>query len=458
MSVTTDTNDVHPGSAAPVSASTTNLTADSNEGHHSRKIRDLIGALAGSTFEVFDWSIYSTFAAFFATAFFADQNVAAFLGTNIVFAVGFIARPLGSLIFGHISDTRGRKISLFATSATALVGTLLIAFSPTQQTIGIGAAIILVTARIIQGLAHGGEQPAAGAYISEIAKPHNRGVWSSWVYVAIFAGGIFGTLLAAVLTSLLGAPALIAGGWRIAFVIGALGSAYSLYLIRRLDETEVFEGSREVTRGTSLVREMVRAWRPSLMIIGLTIGTTVAFQNWIAIPSYHIVVFGTSPDDVLWTALGMQLIAILALPLWGLASDRIGRKPVVLIGFIGAALTTFPFMNLLDGSTVRMFLTGAVSLVLLVAPLAILPALMAELVPTSIRTIGVGFSYAVATGIFGGTVLPLQTWIGDTWGPQYFGIYVTITLVVSVVVALLIPETRGKDLRAVATTESTVEK
>ena len=166
-----------------------------------RKLRHLYGAMAGSTFEVFDWAIYSTFAAFFATSFFAKDGVSAFLGANLVFAVGFIARPVGSLIFGHISDTRGRKVSLFGTSAAALLGTAMIALAPTQHTIGIGAAIVLVTARIIQGLAHGGEQPAAGAYVSEMAKPHNRGLWSSWVYVAILAGGLLGNLLGAVLTS-----------------------------------------------------------------------------------------------------------------------------------------------------------------------------------------------------------------------------------------------------------------
>ncbi len=432
--------------SAPSTSQSSARQAASPDASRPRDLRHLYGALAGSTFEVFDWSIYSTFAAFFAASFFAADGVSAFLGANIVFAVGFIARPVGSLLFGHLSDTRGRKVSLFATSAAALLGTVLIALAPTQETIGVAAAIILVSARIIQGLAHGGEQPAAGAYVSEMAKPHNRGLWSSWIYVAILLGGLLGSLLGAILTSTLGTDVLTAGGWRIAFGVGALGSAYALWLVWHLPETEVFEGAQHRAR-PQIAREMARAWRPALLIIGLTLGVTVAFQNWAAMTGYHIAVFEAQPANVLWASVGANVVAIISLPLWGALSDRIGRKPVVIVGLAGVAVSTFGLMLFLDGSASRMFIAQTISLVLLAAPLSIMPALMAELVPTSIRTIGVGFSYAIATAIFGGTVSALQTWIGSTWGPQYFGIYVTIAVAISIVVAFLIPETRGKDLR-----------
>lgn len=444
MSVTSDVHTTDPSAIRPPDDSTV----------RPRQLRHLYGALAGTTFEVFDWSIYSLFAAFFATSFFASKDVAAFLGANIVFAVGFIARPVGSLIFGHISDKRGRKVSLFATSATALVGTLMIALSPTQQNIGVGATIVLISARIIQGIAHGGEQPAAGAYLAELSTPRNRGFVSSWVYVAATVGSLLGTLLGAVLSSTLGAQALINGGWRIAFAVGAVGSLYAVYLTTRLPETTVFQDSREETGPAPIVGEMARSWRPALLIVGLTIGTTIAFQNWVAMPGYHIAVFGSNPTSVLWAMLVAQIFVIISLPLWGALSDRIGRKPILYIGFAGTAVSTFPFMATLDGSATRMFIAVAVSLVLLSAPLSILPTLMAELVPTSIRTIGVGFSYAIATAIFGGTVSALQTWIGNTWGPQYFGIYVTISIVISILVIVFMPETRDKDLKAESTTRS----
>lgn len=414
----------------------------------------LVGALTGSAFEVFDWTVYSTFAAFFAVSFFGANGdpARAFLESLVVFAVGFLARPLGSIIFGRISDTRGRRISLLLTSATALTGTLLIALAPTRASIGIGAAIVLVAARIIQGMAHGGEQPAAGAYIAEIAQPHNRGAWSSLIYVSIVFGGLLGTLLGAILTSTLGAATLTTWAWRIPFFVGAIGSAVGVFMAARLDETHVFESAASTQR-PSLLREMARAWRPALQIIGLTLGLTIAFQNWAAIGGYHIAVLKSDPAAVLWTGVVMNVLTIAVLPLWGRLSDRIGRKPVLYIGFGGVVLTSWAFMNFLDGSWQHMAIAMGVSMIFLAGPLSIVPALMAELVPTSIRTIGVGFSYALATAIFGGTVPALQAWISKTWGPASFGAYVTLAALISLAVAFTIPETRGKDLAAEPTTE-----
>lgn len=413
----------------------------------ARSRRDLPATLVGSAVEVFDWTIYSTFAAFFAASFFgSDEGRGAYLSTLIVFAVGFIARPIGSLAFGAISDVFGRRTSLLATSATALLGTLLIAFAPTIQTIGAGAGILLIVARVIQGLAHGGEQPAAGAYISEIAPPRSRGAWSSLIYVSIVAGSLVGTLLGAVLAATVGPEALTAWAWRIPFVLAGAGSLLALALVWRVRETAVFAETAQRSRRPNLLREMARSWRPALQIIGLTLGITIAFQNWAAMVGFHIAVFRSEPGTVLWAAVGANVLALIALPLWGRLSDRIGRKPVVLIGLVGVAVSTWPLMLLLDGSWQRMALGMGISMVLLSAPLSILPALMAELVPTSIRTVGVGFSYALATAIFGGTVPALQAWIGQSWGPQAFGLYVTLAALISTAVALTIRETRGADL------------
>lgn len=413
------------------------------------RLRQFAGAMAGSTLEVFDWTIYSTFAPFFAAAFFAGSSrnsSQAFVNTLIVYAVGFVARPIGSLVFGRLSDRRGRRVSLFLTSATALIGTLLLALSPTRASIGMGAAIILVSARIIQGLTHGGEQPAAGAYVSEVAQPHNRGFWSSFVYVSTLAGGIVGTLLGALLTSTPGTHALAAWAWRIPFLLGALGSLVATWLVWRLPETEVFTDTVADAAPVNLLHEMARSWRPALQIIGLTLGLTIAFQNWAAINGYQIAVLHARPAPLMWTSVVTNLLGLLTLPLWGALSDRIGRRPVLFIGFGGLALTTWVLMRHLDGSWQHMALSSGISMVLLAAPLSISPALMAELVPTSIRTIGVGFSYALATAIFGGTVPALQAAIGRHWGPANFGVYVSAAVLVSLLVTLTIPETRGLDL------------
>lgn len=449
--MTSPTPIASPASAtAPVATAAPDATVPAPSPQSRRRLG---AALIGSAVEVFDWTIYSTFAAFFAASFFGQGgDRTAYLETLVVFAVGFIARPLGSLVFGRISDVHGRRASLIATSATALIGTLLIAVAPTAQTIGLGAAILLVVARIVQGLAHGGEQPAAGAYISEIASPGRRGAWSSLIYVSIMLGGVAGTLLGAILSSTLGPDALTAWAWRIPFLVAGVASVIAVVLVSRLEETSVFEATAAGPR-PSLLREMLRSWRPALQIIGLTLGITIAFQNWAAMAGYHIAIFDADPTAVMWASVAANVLAMITLPLWGRLSDRIGRRPVVLIGFIGVAVTTWPLMRLLDGSWQHMLLAMGVSLVLLAAPLSILPALMAELVPTSVRTIGVGFSYALATAIFGGTVPALQAWIAGTWGPQNFGVYVTLAMLVSLGVALTIPETRAKDLTDHPTTE-----
>ncbi|WP_434175364.1 MFS transporter [Brachybacterium conglomeratum] len=423
---------------------------------HARPVRrgSFAKTLVGSGVEMFDWTIYSTFASFFATSFFGADLQLAYLNSLIVFAVGFIARPLGSLLFGRISDTRGRRASLLGTSLFALVGTLMIALSPTHGMIGVGAVIVLITARVIQGLAHGGEQPAAGAYVSEQAAPERRGAASSLIYVAFMAGTLLGTLIGAGLSSVVGEQALTEWAWRIPFVVAGVLSLVALVLVHQVSETEVFTAAREEMRERPrILREMVRAWRPTLQIILVTFGVTIAIQNWAAMSGYHIAVFGSSATQTLWTAVFANAVAIPLLPLWGRLSDRIGRRPVMIIGLGGVALTCYPFMEFLDGSWQHMALTMTISQALLMGPLAILPALMAELVPTSIRTIGVGFGYALATAVFGGTVPALQAWIGGTWGPQYFALYVTAAAVVSIVVLLAtVPETRAKDLHAEATT------
>lgn len=415
-------------------------------GTAAKKEKKLSGALIGSAMEVFDWQVYSTFAAFFAASFFGNQDNKSFIQTLVVYAVGFVARPIGSLIFGGIADVRGRRASLLATSATAFVGTVLVATAPTHEQIGVGAAIILVTARIIQGLAHGGEQPAAGAYMAEQSSLKNRGRLSSYVYVSVMVGNIVATLLAALITAVFSKEDISSWVWRIPFIVGGLGSMMALYSVWRLRETEVFEAE---TSKPPLARQMAKSWRPALQIIMLTWGLTVAFQNWAVIAGFHIQVLHANPNHVMWTAVAANVVTAIALPLWGSLSDVIGRKPILYIGLGGLVVSAYPLMEFLDGSWQHMLVAMTTSMVLLAGPLAILPGLMAELVPTSIRTIGVGLAYAISTAIFGGTVPALQAWIGSQRHPQQFGIYVSLACLISLLVVLRIPETKHRDLAEV---------
>lgn len=307
----------------------------------------LFGAAFGTALEWYDWGIYGTFAPFFAAQFFpAEDRIAALLGAWAVFFVGFVARPVGGWYFGHVSDTIGRKRSMVLTAACAGGGALIIGLAPGYATIGLLAPALLVLGRIIQGLAHGGEMPAAGAFIGEVAKPENRGAWSSIIYIFGTIGGSAGVLLGAILARNLSPEAMNGYGWRIAFIIGAIGSFGAMLYRMRMRETAIFEAQTgdagqggTVKEKPNLLAEVWKARRKALQIIGLTVGLTVAYYLWTTVlTAYHISVLGPQTagydrasynSNVLWATLAANVWFIATLPFWGMLSDRIGRKPVV---------------------------------------------------------------------------------------------------------------------------------
>ena len=414
--------------------------------------RNLTGTGVGNALEWFDWSIYSTFAPFFAASFFNSENqVSAFLASLVVFAVGFVARPIGAIIFGRFGDRIGRKRTLSITIVTIAGASFLIGISPTYATIGIFASIILVIARLLQGLAYGGEQPVAGAFLSEQAPPERRGLWSSLVYFSGTIGAASGLALGAILSALLSTEDMYAWGWRIPFIIAGLGGLYALYMRSKMTETKQFTESITVPVAEAdkphLWRDFWQMRRSALTVIGMVIGLTVAYYFWVvAAAGFSIAVLGADPTHTLIASLLANLFFIAVLPLWGKLSDRIGRRPVQLIGIIGTFVTILPLSQLIDGNPVHLFLAMTASGVLLAAPCSISPGVMAELFPTRVRTAGVAIPLAIATAIFGGTSLYLQTWLSTAIGPNAFVYYVMTLLAISALTVFLMPETKGRIL------------
>lgn len=413
-----------------------------------RNDHTLVGTAVGTALEWFDWSIYGTFAAFFAANFFASTEAAhAFQNTWWVFFIGFLARPIGGFFFGRIADTRGRRTSMILTSAFAGVGSLIIGIAPSHMLIGVFAVVLLLLGRFVQGLAHGGEQPAAQAYLAEAAPPDRRGLWSTLIYTAGTLGANLGILLAALLSTWLGAGGMVASGWRIAFIVGFLGSMWAVWTRYRMPETQTFAEAADRPK-VDLWAEIVRSRVVAVKVIGMTAGLTVSYYLFLVVVSgYSIAVLGADPTATLWTGFAMNFFFVALLPVWGLLSDRIGRRPVMLIGTLGMALVTLPLLGFIDGSWQRLAITLAVAYTFLTAPCAISPAYMAELVPTRIRTIGVGFPMALATAIFGGTAGLLQSALAARYHSQTpFAIYVIALLLASAAIVWSLPETRGKDL------------
>lgn len=420
------------------------------------KVKTLMGIGAGNAVEWFDWAIYATFASFISGQLFSKADAtSAFLATMAIFAVGFVARPFGGLFFGLIGDKVGRKAAMTFAVALASVGSLIIAVTPTYESIGAAASLILLVARLLQGLAHGGEMPSAQTYLAEMAPAPKRGLYSTLIYFSGTAGIVAGTLLGAILTMTLSKEQMAGFGWRIPFAIGALLGLYTLIMRSRLKETKQFEEQKAVKAaqgksGPSVFSQIIANWRQALQVIGLTVGLTVVYYIWsISTPAYAISTLKMDPAAALWTGVAANIVFMIALPFWGRLSDRIGRRPVLIISCVGAAALQIPMASFVRGEAWQLFISMSVMLVFIAASASIVPAVYAELFPTAIRTVGVAIPYAICVAAFGGTAAFLQAgfaaWFGSA-GAMAFSIYAIILLLISALTAYKLPESAGKDL------------
>ena len=411
--------------------------------------KTIIGTGIGNAVEWYDWAIYATFTPFIASQLFSKSDPAsAVLSTLAIFAVGFVARPFGGFLFGWIGDRIGRKASMTLAVGLASVGSLMIGIAPTFAAVGVWASLTLLVARLIQGLAHGGELPSSQTYLSEMAPKEHRGFWATLIYTSGTVGILFGTLLGAVLNMALSTEVMNAWGWRIPFLIGAAMGLYALIMRSRLHETDVFEGEATAEKRAPIWPQIVRHRKQALQVIGLTVGLTVIYYIWgVVAPSYATTALKIDRGEALWAGVIGNIVFIAALPFWGKLSDRIGRKKVLWAGAIGAGVMHFPMTALLKDSAWQLAVSMSVMLIFIAASAAIVPAVYAELFPTSIRTVGVGVPYSICVALFGGTAPYLQQWLGTTVQmPQLFNVYAVLLLAVSAVFVFTIPETKGKDL------------
>lgn len=420
-------------------------------------LRTILGTAAGNAVEWYDWAIYATFASYISTQLFSKEDpTSAFLSTLAIFAVGFTARPFGGFVFGWISDKVGRKASMTLCVGVASLGSLAIGIVPTFDTLGAGASLLLLLARLAQGLAHGGELPTAQTYLSEMAPASRRGYWSSLIYVSGTVGTLFGTLLGAVLSTALSSTQMAEFGWRIPFLLGAVFGLVALFMRSRMEESEVFEAGGAATGESSagqsmgVLADIARNWRPALQIIGLTVGFTVVYYVWaLSTPAYAIKVLHIDAAGALWAGVAANVVFIVVLPLWGRLSDRIGRRPVLLTGTLGSAALFFPATWFVRDAAWQLGVAMAVMLIFIGALAAVAPAVFPELFPTSVRTVGVAVPYSISVAAFGGTAAYLQagmgTWFGSA-GNSYFGLYAVVLLLISSATIWGLRETRGVDL------------
>jgi MFS transporter, MHS family, alpha-ketoglutarate permease len=415
------------------------------------RFRTLLGAGVGNTLEWYDWSVYAIFAPFFAAQFFvSDDPTGALLSTLAIFAAGFLMRPIGGFFFGWLADRRGRRYALTTSMITMAAGSLLIGIAPTHASIGLGAGLVLLIARLIQGLAHGGEIAASYTYIAEVAPRARRGLWSTSVYVSVTAGIVLASLIGAGASTIFGEQALTDWAWRIPFLFGGILAVVGLWMRRSLQETEAYADSDESRRRTTrdLMRGLVENRRSVVRILGLSAGVTVVYYTWaVGISGFAIANRGVDATHGLWASVGANLVFMATLPLWGKWSDKFGRKPIFIAYGVAFVVLTFPLMMLVNDSALRLFVLMSIALFFLGAFVGIMPAFFAELFPTHVRASGVGVPYSVVVALLGGTAPYVLTWLNSQGVAWVFSLYMVVLVGVGLIATVLTPETKGSDLR-----------
>ncbi len=413
------------------------------------RLRSIAGGTVGNLVEWYDFYVYSAFSLYFAHVFFPKGDATAqLLNAAAVFAIGFLMRPVGGWLLGVYADSRGRKAALTLSVLLMCGGSGVIALTPGFDRIGVAAPVLLVLARLLQGLSVGGEYGASATYLSEMATPHNRGFLASFQYVTLIGGQLLalGVLLA--LQATLSEADLNAWGWRIPFGIGAGLAVVALRLRVSLEETSAFEHVPEAQRH-GVLRRLAEHKRSVALVIGLGAGGSLAFYTFTTYMQKFLVntVAWSKPDASLIAA-GTLFVYMLLQPLFGALSDRFGRKPqLVAFGVLGLA-GTVPLMLTLAAthSRVEAFLLILAALTVLSCYTAISGLVKAELFPANVRALGVGLPYAVSVSLFGGTAEYVALWFKSAGNEAGFFYYVAATLGVSLVVVLVLPDTKRTSL------------
>lgn len=438
---------------APVREASANPSASSLR-------RVVTASMAGTVVEWYEFFLYASAATLvFGTVFFAqtgsalDGIIAAFL----TYAVGFLARPLGGIVFGHFGDKYGRKRLLQFSIILVGVATFLMGCLPTYAQIGLLAPTLLVILRFLQGFAVGGEWGGAVLLVAEHSQAKSRGFWASWPQAAVPVGNLLATLVLFVLSSTLSEEAFLGWGWRVAFWLSAVIVFVGWYIRTKITDAPIFlemQAERDAAKATSYgVFEVVKRYpRGVITAMGLRVAENILYYVVVTFSIVYltqVVQEGTS--NTLLMLVGAHVVHFAVIPLWGRLSDRVGRRPVYAFGAVaGATWAFFAFPMMDTGEPVMIWLAIALGLTFHAAMYASQPAIMAEMFPTRMRYSGVSLGYQV-TSIFAGSLAPIiATGLLAQYGTSVpVAIYVAIACAITLVAVWAARETRGLDLREV---------
>ena len=419
--------------------------------------RVVVAGAVGSVIEYFDFGVYGYVATILAVHFFASgDSVVGLLSTLATFAVAFVLRPVGALIFGHYGDRFGRKNALAATIILMAAASGLIGILPTYAAIGLGATVLLVIARCLQGLAAGGELGGAASFVAEKSPNHRRGLLCSTTQMGALGGSLLASLTVTILNLTLGEATMQDWGWRIPFLIAIPVGLFGMWVRSGLEESEEFQEAQASAAHVKGKQQPVsvlftRYPKQLVHVIALSILLFSAYYvSYVYVNIHMQTVLDFSANFAYMSTSLTLLVSVIFMPFFGHLSDRIGRKPVFVGASIAGIVLAVPAFMLLEAGGPIAVLTHIVLGLVDSALMGVALSVYAEMFPTHVRYTGIAFGFSVGAALAGGTSPYIATWLvqatGDHLAPAYF---LVATGIVTLVAAVLLKETRGVDLQDV---------
>lgn len=408
----------------------------------SQKIRSIIAASSGNLVEWFDFYIYAFTAVYFAHNFSTSNDpLIQQISTFGVFAAGFFMRPIGSWLFGSLADKIGRKSSMVFSVILMAIGSFIIAALPSKESVGDFAIILLLIARLIQGLSVGGEYGIAATYLSELATSGKRGFYSSFQYVTLIGGQLLAVASISIMLFFYTDEEMHEYAWRILFIIGGLLALGSLFVRSVMNESAT-ELHKHEDRGS--FKALFKSWKPFLIILGITAGGSLCFYT---ITTYtKIYLINTAGMDkslsnnvMLWTLAFLMIVQ----PIFGLLGDKIGHKNSLLIFSVLGFLGIYPAFYMLGQTGDKPFFAFIIIILLFIILsfyTSVAGIFKAKLFPEHVRALGTGLSYAISNAIFGGSASYVALQFKAAEIENVFFIYVAIMMIVVFVSVLLLPK------------------
>ncbi|WP_073256759.1 MFS transporter [Cryptosporangium aurantiacum] len=402
--------------------------------------RQLLAACVGSIVESFDWLIYAVLAPYFAGAMFpGDDPVAQLLASYLVFAVGFLVRPVGAVVMGRLTDRRGRRYSLVVSVALISVSSLIIALTPDAGAIGIFAAVIVVIARLVQGLAMSGEQTAAGTYVVETAPPDRRFLYGALLSSANYVGQLLALATLAVLLGVLGSEGLESGAWRIGFAVCAVLGLVALWIRRAAPESDTYLEQVAEQRQAAQLPLLRAHWRQAVAVFLLIVPATMGLYFVTAYLPVFLDDAGVADKADISRYLPLLMIYLIAvIALAGRLADRFGGLRVLRAGLVVLVVTTAPVILALQSGALPVIPGSLLYLTVLGVITAPIGIITPQLFPPQIRAVGAGLPSMIGVALFGGTFALVATALSAAGHAGLLPWYVTLGSVLGLTGGLLV--------------------